>query len=147
MIFASDEVKELFLLVLRRAKRRYRFQIENFCIMGNHFHLILRPHEGENLSAIMQWILSVFAMAYNRARSETGHVWGARFFSRIIASLAAYLHISTYIDTNPLRANLVDRPQDWPYGGLWHLLSGCRELIATGEAGPSLFFPGREPLA
>src|SRR5512145_89083 len=84
MILDTSAMKELFLSVVKRAKEKYDFRLENFCIMGNHVHFLIQPGRGESLSAIMRWILSVFAMAYNKIRCMTGHVWGCRFFSRII---------------------------------------------------------------
>jgi putative transposase len=87
MILDRGAMKELFLSVVRRAKLKYDFRIENFCIMGDHFHLIIQPGRGESLAAIMRWILSVFAMTYDRVQGLTGHIWGCRFFSRIIESL------------------------------------------------------------
>jgi putative transposase len=61
MILDTNAMKELFLSVVKRAKEKYDFRLENFYIMGNHF--IIQPIRGESLSAIMQWILSVSAMA------------------------------------------------------------------------------------
>jgi REP element-mobilizing transposase RayT len=81
MIFDSDEMKYLFLSVVNLAKRKFVIRIENFCLMGNHFHFMIRPGMGESLSSIMQWILSVFAMRFNRTHRLTGRVWGERFFS------------------------------------------------------------------
>jgi putative transposase len=116
LIFDTDDSKKLFLSVVRKAKAKFVFHIENFCIMGNHFHFIIRPGRGESLSEIMQWILGVFAMRFNRVRHLTGHVWGERFFSRIIESMSAYLEQYAYIDANPRAAGLVARIEDWLYG-------------------------------
>lgn len=128
MIFESDEIKNLFLEVIRRARRKYTFSIENFCVMGNHYHLMIRPGAGANLSRIMQWIMSVFAMAYNRIHGLVGHVWGDRFFSMIVSGLKEYLRIFTYIDENPCKARIVDNPRAWRYGGLWHHRSGLNAI-------------------
>ena len=80
MILDSSGIKELYLSVLKAAKARYSMQIHNFCIMGNHVHIIIKPGHNENLSAIMQWINSFFAIRYNRVLGCCGHVWGERFF-------------------------------------------------------------------
>ena len=141
MIFDPDPVKELFLSVIKRAHRKYDFRIENFCVMGNHFHLIIQPRNGANLSAIMQWIMSVFAMAYNRRRGITGHVWGNRFFSRIIDSLNDFLKIFDYIDSNPVRANQVTDPWDWSHGGLAHARKGRRDIIEEPQEWICWLFP------
>jgi len=120
MILLPEEEKILLLMVINRAKKRYRFQIKNFCIMNNHLHFLIKPGENESLSRIMQWILSVFAMAWNRKHNLKGHVWGERFYSRIISGIVDFLRVFIYIDDNPVNAKLVDQPQKWQFGGLWH---------------------------
>ncbi len=128
MILDSNEIKELFLEVLRRAKGKYAFRLENFCIMGNHFHLMVRPEGKTNLSRLMQWIMSVFAMAYNRLHGLVGHVWGSRFFSRIVSGIQDFLKMVAYIDDNPVESHQVQNKRDWQYGGLWHHRAGIMEL-------------------
>jgi putative transposase len=129
MIMHCDAMRILFLNIIKRAKKKYRFQIHNFCIMGNHVHLIIQPDCNESLSKIMQWILSVFAMAWNRKHFMTGHVWGERFFSKIMNNLNEFLHTFLYVSQNPVEAQLVYRADEWQYGGLWHFMSGNREII------------------
>jgi putative transposase len=129
MILDSSVIKDLFLVVVQRARKKYRFRIEHFCIMGNHFHLMIRPLKGESLSKIMQWILSVFAMAWNRVHGLTGHVWGQRFHSSIIGSFKSFLRVFQYFDQNPVSAHLVSVARDWNYSGLWHARAGIRCII------------------
>ena len=123
-----DHAKALLLDVLLRAKERYSFRVENFVIMGNHFHLIIKPGEHENLSRIMQWILSVYAMTYNKIYGRCGHFWGDRFFSRILYSLEQYLRVFKYIDDNPVSAN-VQNDDDWLYSGHYHRKNNLTRLI------------------
>lgn len=144
MILEHEAVKEIFLHVVKRAKARYDFRIENFCIMGNHFHFIIQPGKGECLSRIMQWILGVFAMIFNRICNLTGHVWGERFFSRIIAGFRQYLRIFMYIDENPASAKLVADPRNWRFGGLWHDREGRRDIVEPSEDWILLQFPNHE---
>jgi putative transposase len=141
MILDDPSMKELFLSVLKRAKIKYDFRIENFCIMGNHFHFIIQPLGKESLSSIMQWIMSVFAMAFNRIMGYTGHVWGSRFFSRIIPSLRGYTEVFEYIDRNPEKACQVLDRRDWVYGGLGHDRRGCRDIVEPKKDWIYFFFP------
>jgi len=129
MILDPEETKSLFLEVISRAKKKYSFSLENFCIMGDHYHLIIRPLRGASLSRIMQWIMSVFAMSYNRIHHLTGHCWGERFFSRIINTIQEYVKILEYIDENPVKARLVDSAFDWAYGGLAHRRRGSKGIL------------------
>ena len=79
-IFLEQEGRELFMLILKQAKKKFVFSIKNFCIIGNHVHLLIKPGPGESLSKIMQWLLGVFAQAWNRKHGLSGHLWGDRFF-------------------------------------------------------------------
>lgn len=128
MILDSSRMKALFLDVVERAKKRYSFRIENFTVMDNHFHLIIQPGKDESLSRIMQWILGVFAQAYNRLNGFSGHVWGERFFSRIMRTVREYLATFDYIDDNPVKAGLSAFGGDWVFGGLYFRRRGIRGI-------------------
>lgn len=119
MIFEDPAAKAKFLNLVSAAREKYRFQLENFTLMGNHFHMLIRPREGTSLSRILQWILSAFARYWNKIHGYTGQgaVWGQRFFSKILGTLVEYLHTFVYIDRNPVVAGLVLEPEDWPFGG------------------------------
>jgi putative transposase len=141
MAFLPAEDKDLFLKVLGQAKKKYQFRIINFCVMNNHIHLIIKPGEHVSLSKIMQWILSVFAMRWNRKHHLSGHVWGERFFSRIISKATEFLHIFSYVDENPVYARLVEHPGQWEYGGLWHHKRGIFTIVDPPGELVRRFFP------
>jgi len=140
-ILNSPEIKQLFLDVVERAKKRYRFTIRNFCIMSNHFHLMIQPQPGENLSRIMQWILSVFAATFNRIFCYSGHVWYDRFKSKVIGSLRQWIATFLYIMENPVKARIVDDPFEFPYCGVSHIRSGNFSIIDRPSLLTRLLFP------
>jgi putative transposase len=146
MIMCSDTVKDLFLTTVARAKKKYDFRIENFCVMGNHFHMIIHPLNGASLSSIMQWIMSVFAMAWNRMHNLTGHVWGDRFYSRIIENFMEFIQVFRYIDANPVKAGLVQRAEDWRHGGFSHFRRGIRDIVERLPLWLALVFPRHHPI-
>lgn len=129
MIMRDVAVKNLYIQVVHLAKQRYVFRIEQFCIMDNHIHLIIKPQDSSNLSSIMQWINSVFAMRYNKMFSLTGHVWGERFRSFILNSLRDFMHAFEYIDQNPVRAHMVACSKHWEFGGYSHARRGCYSVL------------------
>jgi putative transposase len=131
MSMQSSEIKDLFLKTIEQAKIKFEFQIYNFCIMGNHFHIIIEPLGDENLSKIMKWILGVFAQRWNKFHKTSGHFWGDRFFSRIIHSLREFLNVFRYIDRNPVQGNLCKNERDWPYGGLFHRRKGQMTIVGS----------------
>ena len=117
----SGEIKELFLHIVRRAKKKYSFQIRNLTIMDNHIHLLIKPGKNENLSRIMQWILSVFAVYFNKLFGFKGHVWHDRFKSKVIKSFRQLIATFKYICNNPVIAEIVEKPEEYAYGGLWFM--------------------------
>ena len=128
-LFKSPELKELFLTVIKRAKEKYNFSIKNFCIMGNHIHIIIKPLKGESLSKIMQWILSVFAIIFNKKFNLIGHVWYDRFKSKVILSFQQYLRTFIYIANNPVRANIVIHAVDYQYNGICFIQAGILDIV------------------
>ena len=102
-IFANREIKDLLVRTMKRAREKYKFVLHNFCIMSNHFHCIIKPGTGENLSRIMQWILSVFAVKFNKMFGIYGHVWYDRFKSFIIDDIKQFIETFFYITNNPVK--------------------------------------------
>jgi len=128
-IFLVPEDRDLFIDTLKRAKKKFNFSLKNFCIMGNHIHFLIKPAPGESLSKIMQWLLGVYAQLWNKKHNLSGHLWGDRFFSRIIRGILDFLRVFLYIDYNPVIAGMVNQPDDWMYGGLWHHKKGLTEIL------------------
>lgn len=106
---------------------------------------MLRPGDSECLSDILRRILSVFAMAYNRNRRKTGHVWGQGFFSRIIRSISDFLGVYAYLDKDPLDAGCVTNTRSRRYGGLWLDRLGFREFHPDIPQWPRLLYPEHAP--
>ena len=125
----SREVKNLFLSIVSRAKKKHSFRIRHFVVMSNHIHFLIKPGEEESLSRIMQWILGVFAVCYNKQFNLQGHVWYDRFKSKVIESYRQLIATFKYICENPVKANIVETPKEYEYGGLWFILNRDFELI------------------
>ena len=131
LIFKNNAMKKLFLDFLIKAKNKFGFSVAHFCIMGNHVHLIIQPNDDAlySLSKSMQWLLGNFSKAWNKAHKLKGHLWRARFFSRVIENIADLRNVVKYLNENPVKAGLVRRAEDWEYSGLKHFLTGNREVV------------------
>jgi putative transposase len=140
MALQGTEVKQLFLDFVKQAKKKFRFELWNFMVMDNHIHFLIKPGKDASLSEIMQWIKCNFAKKWNKLHDTHGHVWGERFFSKIIWNKPQFEEASAYIDNNPVKANLVAVAQDWEFGGLFHKLRRIVRLIDVPLAS-TLFFP------
>jgi REP element-mobilizing transposase RayT len=117
-IVVDDRDRERFLLCLERMVERYHVIVHTYCLMTNHYHLILETPEA-NLSRAVQWLNVSYAAYYNRRHQVSGHVFQGRF-KGIVVEADEYLDsLSRYIHLNPVRANL--SPHPWEYK--W---SSCR---------------------
>jgi putative transposase len=124
MVFNEIAMRSLFLVFVKRVKKKYPLAIYNFCVMGNHIHFTIRPDKGSSLSKIMQWLLGNYAKAWNKAHGVTGHLWGDRFFSYLIRTGRDFLRVFVYVSRNPVEAGLVERAEEWEYGGVCHFVRG-----------------------
>ena len=138
-ILESDVTKEMFLEVLERAKKKYPFILKHFCIMGNHVHLLIKPIKGTDLSALMQWLLGVFAKRFNWFFGLIGHVWYDRFKSKIITDYYYFLNAFVSISQNPVKAGLCKKAEEYRYSGLW-FLGQNDSLVEPLELPPAIRF-------
>jgi putative transposase len=123
-IFEDDEDREMFLRVLTEVTERYNWICYAYCLMGNHYHLVIETVEG-NLSKGMRQLNGVFTQASNRRHHRSGHLFQGRFKSVLVDKDAYLLELSRYVVLNPVRAGMVGSPEQW----LW---SSYRAMV--GEA-------------
>jgi putative transposase len=129
MAFNEAAMRDLFLSFVKQTKKKYPLAIYNFCVMGNHIHFAIRPDKGSSLSKIMQWLLGNYAKAWNKAHGVKGHLWGVRFFSRILRTGRAFMQVFEYISLNPVEAGLAGRADEWEHGGVCHFIKGETSII------------------
>jgi putative transposase len=120
-VFDQELDKKIMLLVLEDAKEKYGFKLHNFCIMPNHIHLLITPTNGTNLSRIVQWIKTKSAKIWNGIHGSKDHLWGERFFSRVMKDGAEYIIADNYIDQNPVKAGLANSPEEWVASGAFYI--------------------------
>jgi putative transposase len=92
--------------------------LTGFCLMANQFDLLLRPHEDGDLSGWMQWLMTFQVRRYHRHYKVSGDVLQIRFKAFPLQSAEHYLTLLRYVERNPLRANMVQRRQDWEWSSL-----------------------------
>ena len=111
---------DAFLRILRLAASRSAMPVLAYCLMPNHFHLVLRPIADGALSDFMGWLTLTHTQRWHAHRRSTGsgHVYQGRFKSFPIQDDDHLLTAIRYVERNALRANLVDRAEAWPWGSL-----------------------------
>src|SRR5574337_400225 len=113
-IFEDDEDRKVFLQITGLALRRCDSSALAYCLMGNHYHLVLHTRQG-GLSGLMRQVNGVYTQAYNRRHSKVGHLFQGRFKAVLVDRDAYLLEVCRYVDLNPVRAALVADPADWPW--------------------------------
>ncbi len=104
-IFLDDDDRRLFLSLLALAIRRYGWRCHAFCLMSNHYHLVVEATRAE-LSKGMQLLNGRYAELFNAKYRRSGHLFGDRFASRLIQSDSHLAHACAYVLANPIRAGL-----------------------------------------
>ncbi|MDD5436160.1 MAG: transposase [Candidatus Omnitrophica bacterium] len=114
-IFFDNSDFEFYLTQLKRYKKRYFFRIYGYCLMPNHIHLLGEPKEPKNLSTMMQCLHRSYTAYFNNKYKKVGHLWQDRFRSKVIIRDDYLLRCISYIEQNPIRANLVENLEDYKF--------------------------------
>jgi REP element-mobilizing transposase RayT len=113
-IFRDDEDRRSFLALLIRTTRRHGWELHALCLMTTHYHAVLEATRAQ-LSAGMQWLNGLYAQTFNKRYDRHGHLFGARYGSRVIESEEYLARACEYVLQNPMRAGLCERASHWPW--------------------------------
>jgi putative transposase len=132
-IFRNRPDYEEFLRCLEEAASLFAVELHGYCLMPNHFHLLLCQRASGAVSAYMHRITGHFATVVRRWTGTVGcgHVFQRRFWSRVVAGEQAYLATLRYIEANAVRAKLATQAVSWEWGSLWERQTGGRRLLAV----------------
>jgi REP element-mobilizing transposase RayT len=125
VIVDDDQDRQRFLFCIERMAKQYGIRIHTYCLMTNHYHLILETPQA-NLSRAVQWLNVSYASYYNRRHHYTGHLFQGRF-KAILVEVDQYLEsLSRYIHLNPVRAKMALHPWQYPW-------SSCRFFVNSSK--------------
>jgi REP element-mobilizing transposase RayT len=166
----KDVEKDFMLSLIKKFSSLYFIEILGFCLMGNHFHLLVKmipenrftdediqkrferfygdsrsftegqiPYLREKLSGLSEFMREIkvsFARYYNRHHNRRGYFWGDRFKSVIVERGETLINCLAYIDLNPLRAGMVERPEEYRWNSLgYHLQTGNKDNFLSLDFG------------
>jgi putative transposase len=114
-LFQKDGDYEAFERVLALALKKYPIRLLAYCVMPNHWHMVLWPREDGELSAFLRWLTLTHSMRWHTHyhTTGTGHLYQNRFKSFPIEADDHLYTVLRYVERNALRANLVKRAEDW----------------------------------
>ena len=114
VVYGEAEDYEYFIELLCVHAKNYNITVHNYCLMDNHYHLLIQTHE-ENLSKFMRQINANYAIYFNKKYGRTGHLWQGRYQSWYVTDEAYLYTLILYIEQNPLKANMVQAVEEYPY--------------------------------
>ena len=128
-IFQKEKDYAAFEKILIEGKEKYDMRILAFCIMPNHWHLILYPKTDEDLSQFMRWITHTHTQRFHTHYHTIGygHLYQGRFKSFPVQDDDYFLQVCRYVERNPLRAGLVEKTEDWQWSSAWIRKNGSLE--------------------
>jgi putative transposase len=117
-VFHKPDDYGAFVSTIAEACQRLPMRVFAYCVMPNHFHLVLWALQDGDLSRWMQWLLTTHVRRYHRQHGGSGHVWQGRFKAFPVESDDHLLGVLRYVEGNPVRAELVERAEDWQWSSL-----------------------------
>ena len=132
-IFLEDRDRHDFLDVLGSVVRHHRWLCRSYCLMTNHYHLLIETPE-PNLSRGMRQLNGLYTQRFNRRHGRVGHVFQGRFKGILVEREAHLLELARYVVLNPVRAGIVRSAEDYRWSSLPASLglAACPEWLATG---------------
>jgi len=134
-IFHEHADYHAFLTTLVDAMAKVPMRVLAFCLMPNHWHLVLWPPDGASLSAYMEWMMNAHVRRYHARYGTwgTGHLYQGRFKSFPIETGDHLLTVYRYVEANAWKAKLVSRAEEWPWSSLaLDCLDDGRQLVVPG---------------
>ncbi|MDA8083700.1 MAG: transposase [Nitrospiraceae bacterium] len=124
-IYKDDDDRIMFFDVLHRVIQRYNWLCYAYCLMSNHYHLVIETPDA-NISKGMRQLNGIYTQRFNRKYHRTGHVFQGRYKAILIDREGYLLEVCRYVVLNPVRARAVQKPEEW----LWSSYRGTAGIIA-----------------
>ena len=113
-IYADDDDRVSFLMVLEKACKRFEWYCHAYCLMGNHYHLLIETGT-PSLSRGMKLINGIYTQTYNCRHIRTGHLFQGRYKAILVEKESYLLELARYIVLNPVRARLIKSAMEWKW--------------------------------
>lgn len=117
-VYLEDEDFEQFLEILLYVKKNYNIIVHAFCLMSNHYHLLLQIDQS-NISEAMRYLNSQYSAWFNRKYKRSGHLWQGRFKSYYLYDEAHFWTVTKYIERNPVAAGIVKKIDQYQFQSLY----------------------------
>lgn len=132
-VFLEEAGYKRYFKILTKYTKHFKAKLYSFCLMPNHIHLLLEPEVPEKLTKLMQGLNLSYTLYFNRKYNKVGHLWQDRFISKIVTKDKYLLDCISYIETNPIRANMITHLQDYAWSSYNLRLKQDYDIISEIE--------------
>jgi putative transposase len=133
-IFHDDQDVSCFLNIIRRYKEKVGFEVYHWCIMPNHYHMLMEFPDGLFLSKVIGACQQIYAIMYHRKYSTAGRLFQNRFKSQAVEKQKYLFSCGRYIERNPVRAGLSKHPWEWKWSSAAYYVFGKKDPITSTNA-------------
>jgi putative transposase len=145
VIFGGEPDMRRMLALLEESSVAQGVDVHAYVLMGNHMHLLLTPRREGALSLMMQAVGRSYVRTFNQVHGRSGTLWEGRYRSSLIQTESYLLTCMAYIDLNPVRAGMVETPEDYPWSSHSHYTGRQHQRLLTP---PALYWElGNTPFA
>ena len=141
-IFRDDEDRLFYLTTLKEVQKDLPYTLHSYCLMTNHVHLQIETGD-INISQVMKRINMLYAIYFNKKYNFVGHLFQDRYRSELIEETPHHLELSRYIHLNPVRANIVERPDLYKWSSYQVYMGDQLDQLTTTEQILGCFSPPR----
>jgi len=127
-VFFDDKDKKYYLDMLNKYSKECECKINAYCLMNNHIHILMVPQQDNSLAKTMQKVSLKYTQYINKKFKRTGRLWECRFHSAVVDSESYLWTVCRYIERNPVRAKMVEKPRDY----IW---SSARFQVTDNKSG------------
>ena len=130
-IFMCDKERLYFLQSLKDYAHKAEVRIWAYCLMNNHFHLLLVPPKDHSLGRCIHGATFRYAQYFNRKYKRTGRLWQNRYFPCVVDKDGYLWSVVRYIERNPVRANITEKAEDWKWSSVRAHMYGEKDYILS----------------
>lgn len=132
-VFTAEEDYRFFLDKLTDAAKKHQCDIHAYVLMTNHIHMLATPHKTDGISKMMQMLGRYYVQYFNYTYKRSGTLWEGRYKASLIDSDAYALLCYRYIELNPVRANMVQHPSEYPWSSYRANALGQYDALVTPQ--------------
>jgi putative transposase len=133
-IFLDDEDHAIFIKWLRESAKNFKVAIHAYVLMPNHLHLLATPVDETGLARMMQWLGRHYVPYFNKKYERFGTLWQGRYRATVIDSEQYFMLCSRYIELNPVRGGICNRPEEFPWSSYRHHAGIAADTLLTDHA-------------